>query len=57
MGYFFLFGRCVKADAAAVFAAFDELGLRSTLDAALAAFFDVTSRLPFLFAILNSDRG
>ena len=47
----FLFGRCVNAEAAAVFAAFEDLGLRSTLDAALAAFALVTSLFPFRVAI------
>ncbi|MFT5702588.1 MAG: hypothetical protein ACI8ZB_005511 [Desulforhopalus sp.] len=41
--YFFLLGRCVSADAAAVFAAFEDLGLLRTLPAADAAFLDVTS--------------
>ena len=42
LGYF-LFGRCVRADAAAVFAAALDFGLRRTLAAALAAFLLVTS--------------
>ena len=42
---FFLFGRCVSAEAAAVFAALLELGLRSTCEAAEAARGLVTSRL------------
>ncbi|MDW3184381.1 hypothetical protein [Roseobacter sp.] len=41
--YFFRFGRCVSADAAAVFAAFEDFGLRSTFDAAEAALALVTS--------------
>ena len=41
--YFFLFGRCVSADAAAVLAALEDLGLLSTLDAADAALALVTS--------------
>ena len=36
-------GRCVSADAAAVFAAFEDFGLLKTFEAALAAFFDVCS--------------
>lgn len=43
--FFFLSGRCVSADAAAVFAAFEDLGLVSTFDAAEAAFRLVTSLL------------
>jgi len=39
----FLFGRWVKADAAAVFAALLDFGLRRTLPAAEAAFLLVTS--------------
>ena len=35
--YFFLFGRCVKAEAAAVFAALLEFGLLNTFPAAEAA--------------------
>ena len=51
--YFFLrSGRCVSADAAAVFAALLELLLRSTLLAALAARALVTSEFDFLPAIL-----
>jgi hypothetical protein len=52
LGYFFLpalFGRCVSAEPAAVLAALDALGLRKTLEAAVAAFLLVTS--PFLAAI------
>lgn len=46
--YFFFPGRWVSADAAAVFAALDDLGLLRTLPAAEAAFLDVTSLLvPF----------
>ncbi|GIT87177.1 hypothetical protein ROBYS_21930 [Roseobacter sp. OBYS 0001] len=41
--YFFLFGRCVSADAAAVLAAFEDFGFLSTFDAADAAFALVTS--------------
>ena len=40
---YFLLGRCVRADAAAVFAALLELGLLSTFAAAEAAFELVTS--------------
>ena len=47
--YFFLFGRCVKAEAAADFAALLDFGLLSTLAAAEAAFALVTS---LFFAIL-----
>jgi hypothetical protein len=39
----FLFGRCVKAEAAAVFAAALDFGSRSTFEAADAAFLLVTS--------------
>jgi hypothetical protein len=46
--YRFLFGRCVSAEAAAVFAAALDFGSRSTLAAALAAFLLVTSpEIPF----------
>lgn len=41
---YFLFGRWVSAEAAALFAALLLLGSRKTLDAALAAFLLVTSR-------------
>lgn len=41
---YFLFGRWVSAEAAAVFAALLLLGSRKTFDAALAAFLLVTSR-------------
>ena len=41
--FFFLFGLCVRADPAADLAALEDLGLRKTLLAAVAAFFDVTS--------------
>jgi hypothetical protein len=41
--HFRLFGRCVSAEAAAVFAALLDLGLRSTFPAAEAAFLLVTS--------------
>jgi hypothetical protein len=57
----FLFGRCVSADAAAVFAALLELGFRRTFAAAVAAFALVTSL--FCRAILSphkvrfTDRG
>jgi len=40
---FFLSGRCVSADAAAVFAALDNFGLLSTFDAAVPAFASVFS--------------
>ncbi len=40
---FFLSGACVRADAAALFAAFDDFGLRSTLPAFEAARFPVFS--------------
>ena len=58
--YFFLPGRCVRADPAAVFAAGDDFGSLSTFDAADAAFALVTS--PFFamtfsvlcgFALIN----
>ena len=45
---YFLLGRCVRALAAADFAAEDERGSRSTLDAAVAALAEVTSLFPFL---------
>jgi hypothetical protein len=48
----FLFGRWVRADAAAVFAALVLLGFLSTLDAAVAAFLLVTSLLLGRFFIL-----
>ena len=41
-------GRCVNADPAADFAAFEAFGFRSVLDAALAAFLLVTSLTPHL---------
>lgn len=41
--YFFLFGRCVSADAAAVLASLEDFGSRRTLDAADAAALDVCS--------------
>ena len=54
--YFFLggdlFGRCVKAEPAAVFAALLDLGLRSTFDAADAALLLVTSLFAGRLAIL-----
>jgi hypothetical protein len=43
LSHHFLFGRCVKAEAAAVFAAALDLGSRSTFEAADAAFLLVTS--------------
>lgn len=43
--YFFLFGRCVSADPAAVLAFLDAAGLLSTLLAAVPAFFPVVSFL------------
>jgi hypothetical protein len=53
--YLRLSGRCVSADAAAVFAALEALGLRSTFDAAVAAFALVTSLFDFLpFGIRSS---
>lgn len=45
--HFFLFGRCVRADAAAVFAALLDFGSLRTLPAADAAFLLVTSELRF----------
>jgi len=47
---YFLFGRWVRAEAAAVFAALLLLGSRRTLEAALAAFLPVTSLLDPRFA-------
>ena len=52
--YFFLLGRWVRAEAAALFAAALDLGLRSTLPAAEAAFRLVTSRLVFLVIACTS---
>ncbi len=54
--YFFLFGRCVSAEAAAVLAAALDFGLRSTLLAALAARLLVTSLFPFLATFLTPFR-
>ena len=63
--YFFFvlllrFGRCVKADAAAVFCAGVDFGLRSTFDAAVAARLEVTSELRFAIStseyVLISER-
>lgn len=51
--YYFLLGRCVSADAAAVFAAGLERGSRSTLDAAVAAALDVTSLFFFMISKLS----
>lgn len=51
--FFFLLGRCVRADAAADLAAFEDFGLRKTLPAADAAFLDVTSL--FFLAIFSSS--
>lgn len=48
--YFFLFGRCVSADAAADLAALLDFGSRRTLEAAEAALALVTSEF-FLLAI------
>ena len=45
--YFFLLGRCVSAEPAALFAALLDLGSRRTFEAADAAFLLVTSPLPF----------
>jgi len=45
--YFFLFGLCVRAEPAAVFAALLDLGFLRTFEAALAAFLLVTSLLLF----------
>ena len=49
----FLLGRCVRADAAAVFAALLDFGLRRTLAAADAAFALVTSLFGFLGMCLS----
>ena len=46
--HFFLLGRCVRAEAAAVLAALLDLGLRNTFEAAVAAFLLVTSVFFFL---------
>ncbi|WP_186438718.1 hypothetical protein [Agrobacterium fabrum] len=48
---YFLFGRCVSADPAALFAALLLLGSRRTFAAALAAFLLVTSRFALRLAI------
>ena len=52
---FFLFGACVKAEAAAVFAVGELFGSRSTFDAAVAAFLDVCS-LEHFVAMLIAPR-
>ena len=52
--YFLRFGLCVRAEAAAVLAAFDERGLRRTFDAADAARALVTSLFFFFTTILTS---
>ena len=51
--YFFRFGRCVRAEAAADFAALLDFGLRSTLAAAEAAFALVTSLFDFAISITS----
>ena len=51
--YFFLSGRCVRAEAAADFSALLDFGFRSTLDAAEAAFALVTSLLDFAISITS----
>lgn len=51
---YFLFGRCVRADAAAVFAAALDFGSRRTLEAAVAAFLLVTSLLDRDLAMIFS---
>lgn len=51
--YFFLFGRCVSAEAAADFAAGLDFGSRSTFEAAEAAFALVTSLLDFAMMITS----
>jgi hypothetical protein len=48
--FFFLSGACVRADAAALFAAFEDLGLRNTFPAADAAFLPVRSFLAIDFS-------
>lgn len=50
---YFLFGRCVSAEAAAVFAAGLDFGLLSTFDAADAAFALVTSLFDFAMLITS----
>jgi len=54
--YFFLLGLCVRADPAAVLAAFDDFGFRKTLLAAEAAFFEVFSHfvISYTFNLLES---
>lgn len=47
------FGRWVSAEAAAVFAAFDDEGLRRTFEAAEAAFALVTSRFDLVIGITS----
>jgi hypothetical protein len=49
--YFFLLGRCVRADAATDFTAFEVDGLRNSFDAVVATRLEVVSFL--LFAIKN----
>ena len=59
VNYFFLFGRCVSADAAADFAALLDFGSRSTLEAAEAALALVTSEFflpPIFFTSFPVDR-
>ena len=51
--YFFRFGRCVRAEAAADLAALLDFGLRSTLAAAEAAFALVTSLFDFAISITS----
>ena len=51
--YFFRFGRCVRAEAAADFAALLDFGLRSTLAAAEATFALVTSLFDFATPITS----
>uniref|UniRef100_UPI001954FE32 hypothetical protein n=1 Tax=Escherichia coli TaxID=562 RepID=UPI001954FE32 len=50
---YFLFGRCVRAEAAAVLAALVELGLLSTFAAAEAALALVTSLFDFAIRITS----
>jgi hypothetical protein len=48
--HYFLLGRCARAEPAAVFATLLARGSRRTFEAALAAFWLVTSLFLFLFA-------
>ena len=51
--YFFLLGRCVKAEPAAVLAFLSALEFFKVFEAAVPAFLPVTSELPFLFLVID----